>query len=239
MMMKICTYSIFVVILIASFVFSTARWAHVDPKVDEILRSPGIVERYNQAKMNGTTEHEVEVPPLIRQAKIFALYLNPPQTRREIVAQRPIIGPTRLSPKFLLKGTCYYPSQPEKSMALVWEPGGGGNSYQWVKAGTKLGHFLIEEIKRGAIVYRNGGRVGKMLVEREPTQASIVKHQSTNLKEMPSDAHMSRVTETGVRIMLDDFPSVKPVAANRPLQPTMEDENIVIQEDFSERSRGP
>ena len=41
-------------------------------------------------------------------------------------------------------------------MALIAELGAADGSERWVKEGVRLGHFVIHEIRRGAIVYRDG-----------------------------------------------------------------------------------
>ena len=47
-------------------------------------------------------------------------------------------------------------------MALVSEPGSGTH---WVKQGARLGHFVLEKVERGTIVYRQGDRLREMAVD--------------------------------------------------------------------------
>jgi hypothetical protein len=65
----------------------------------------------------------------------------------------PAARPAEPKPKFTLVATSYYRSRPEQSMALVSEPGSGS---RWVKQGTHLGHFVVEKVERGMVVYRDG-----------------------------------------------------------------------------------
>ncbi len=51
-------------------------------------------------------------------------------------------------------------------MALIAEAGSAEGSERWVKEGSQLGHFVIEEIRRGSIIYRDGDQVREMAVER-------------------------------------------------------------------------
>jgi hypothetical protein len=88
------------------------------------------------------------------------------------------VPPIRLatpSAKFKLHGTSYYPNQPDRSMALIGEVGGAEGSERWVKEGAQLGHFVIHEIGRGAIVYRNGEDLREMAVERSASLPSLVR----------------------------------------------------------------
>ena len=41
-------------------------------------------------------------------------------------------------------------------MALVSEPGSGTG---WVKKGARLGHFVVDKVERGTLVYRDGDRL--------------------------------------------------------------------------------
>lgn len=56
------------------------------------------------------------------------------------------------------------------ALALVSALGGQGSERRWVKEGSQPGHFTIQEMRPGAIIYRkqNGEQVGEMLVEHRP-----------------------------------------------------------------------
>ncbi len=57
-------------------------------------------------------------------------------------------------------------------MALVAEVGG---SERWVKEGAQVGHFVIGEIRRGSISYRDGDQVRQMSVEPASSPPSLVR----------------------------------------------------------------
>ena len=65
-------------------------------------------------------------------------------------------------------------------MALVWQPGGGGGTLQWIKQGDRLGHFVVEEIKAGSITYTGAGQKREMKVQHRPTQGILVREESTD-----------------------------------------------------------
>ncbi len=153
----------------------------------EIERNPGlsIVEKFRQAgDLSNKDSHET-LSPLVEQAEVFALYLNPPKPpkprkttapRRSLEQTIPFATPAKLTPKFTLMGTSYYRSRPEESMALVSEPGSG---VRWVKQGAHLGHFVVEKVERGMIVYRDGDRLLEMAVDTKvPIRTKQVNKQT-------------------------------------------------------------
>jgi hypothetical protein len=77
--------------------------------------------------------------------------------------------------KFRLCATSYYPNQPGRSMALIGELDAAEGNERWVKEGTQVGHFIIHEIRRGVIVYRDGDNLREMAVERRASLPSIVR----------------------------------------------------------------
>jgi hypothetical protein len=144
-----------------------------------------IIEKFNKAEGSSENKSQKTLNPLVEQAKAYALYLNPPEpkpkpqrTRVASVRQQRNIKnrkttstnsrkiaaakSTKLQPKFTLVGTSYYRSAPEKSMALVSEPGKG---VHWVKKGSHLGHFIVEKVERETIVYRDGNVLRQMTVD--------------------------------------------------------------------------
>jgi len=134
---------------------------------EEIERKlgPPVLERFRQVA--GGSEKNVQEPlsALIRQAEAYALLLNPPQPAKSEQAPAPSRSlkqtvaaaiEAKVKPKFTLVGTSYYRSMPEESMALVSEPGSGTG---WVKKGARLGHFIVEKVERGTLVYRDGNRL--------------------------------------------------------------------------------
>ena len=147
-----------------------------------------IIEKFNRAGGTSEKKSQMILNPLVDQAQAYALYLNPPKhkpepqkTRMASVRQQQTLAANRnitaskskkitatkskkLKPKFTLVGTSYYRSNPDKSMALVSEPGKG---VHWVKKGSHLGHFVVERIERGKIIYRDGDLLREMAVDKK------------------------------------------------------------------------
>ncbi len=58
---------------------SVSLWQHGDPQIEEILHGPSAVERF-KASGNRAEDPSKERSPLIVQAEVFALLLNPPKS---------------------------------------------------------------------------------------------------------------------------------------------------------------
>lgn len=164
-----------------------------------------IVEKFIQAGGRSEKSSQKMLSPLVREAEAFALYLNPAGLPRSEEAPAPgslkqtisAIRPAKLTPKSTLLATCYYRSKPEKSMALVSEPGRGS---RWVKPGARLGHFVVEKVKRGAIVYRDGDRLLEMAVDkkipvntRQARQTPLVSGQTSTSPSRSPMPHKPRM----------------------------------------------
>lgn len=147
-----------------------------DELAEQFLSSPGAIEAFNEAKGQKGEKSDSQVSPLVKEAEAFGLYLNPPKPKapprpaareRSVSVPRPAV----VSAKFDLIGTSYYELRPELSLALIDEPGEG---LHWVRQSSKVGHLVIEQIKDGLVVVRDGQRTFELEVER-PKKKSLVK----------------------------------------------------------------
>ena len=159
------------------FVFPAIFGVRSDEQTEQFLNSAGVIEKFSKAKGKESTKGESQISPLVKQAEAFALYLNPPKpkkapptrrTDRPSIIPRP---PAPVSPKFKLIGTSHYASHPELSLALIDEVGKG---LRWVRQSSKLGHLIIEQVKDGLVVVRDGRRTFELVVER-PEKRSLLK----------------------------------------------------------------
>lgn len=102
-------------------------------------------------------------------------------------------------------------------MALVSEPGSGA---RWVKQGAHLGHFVVESVKRGMILYRDDDRLLEMAVDtkvpictRQVKQTMLASSQASAVPPKPSS---HRRTDTKVYKPLHRLglgrPETRPVA---------------------------
>ena len=51
-------------------------------------------------------------------------------------------------------------------MALIWETGSSDHG-RWVRQGAQVGHFVIQEVRPGSVIYVDGERVREMAIQRQ------------------------------------------------------------------------
>ncbi len=163
---------------------SVCAWSRADLQLEEIRNRPSAVERFKESDGQGRDLAGGGTAPLIVQAEAFARYLNPPKSpdvpsapalTANTASPVPAIRPAAPSVKFTLHGTSYYPNQPGRSMALIAELGAAEGNERWVKEGSQVGHFVIHEIRHGAIVYRDGDNLQEMAIEPGMSTPSLVR----------------------------------------------------------------
>ncbi len=151
-----------IAVLLASavVVFPVFFGAGGNEEAEKFLNSPSAVEKFltdsSRARSKASKD---QISPLTKQAKAFALYLNPPAApvSRSKVPRRARRGskpsPKSVSVKFSLIGTSFHASDPNRSMALINQPGSG---YSWVRQNSEVGHLLIEQVKDGSVMVNDG-----------------------------------------------------------------------------------
>lgn len=162
------------------FVLPVVFGVRGDEQVEQFLNSAGVIETFNQAKGDSDKRSENQISPLVKQAEAFASYLNPsakPSPKRTPATyESPILPrPTVVSAKFTLIGTSYYMLHPELSLALIDEPGKG---LRWVRQSSEVGHLVIEQVKDGLVVVRDGKRTFELVTMR-PEERSLLKGPSS------------------------------------------------------------
>ena len=169
--------SIIAVVLAVVFFASPAVFGvRGDEQIEQFLNSAGVIEEFREAKGGKVEDRRHEISPLVKQAEAFALYLNPPpkpSTEPSVPRSEP--RPKSVSPKFGLIGTSRYALHPELSLALIDEPGKG---LRWVKSFSNVGHLIIEQVKDGLVVVRDGESTFELVAER-PEKRSLLKAKSS------------------------------------------------------------
>jgi hypothetical protein len=134
-----------------------------DPRLVAILTTE-IGNQRSEVSGQKSEVAEQSVPALVAQAQAFAAILDPPPAAKPIGA--PVVAsdtlpllttktrPAMPSISFKLVATSYYAGRPDKSMALLAEPGNKDGG-RWVKEGAQIGHFTVHEIKQGVVVHRD------------------------------------------------------------------------------------
>ena len=136
------------ILAVVFFILPTVFGIRSDKQSEQFLNSAGAIEKFNEVKGNKSRKSEEQTSPLVKQAKAFSLYLNPPPKPQKpsTYSKTTRRKPPTVSAKFKLIGTSYYALHPELSLALIDEPGKG---FRWVKQSSKVGHLIIEQVKDG------------------------------------------------------------------------------------------
>jgi len=175
-------------------VFSAIFGSRGDKAIAEFLESPTAIENFQQAK-GDQTRSESQVSPLVKQAKAFALYLDPPPAPKP--AKTAPSGPSKYMPsprpkmtsaKFKLIGTSFYELHSDLSLALIDEPGKG---LRWVRQAGQVGHLVIEQVKDGLVVVKDGERTFEIAVIERPKKVNLLKSsgiEKTDTKAVPQPA---------------------------------------------------
>ena len=118
--------------------------------------------------------------PLLAAAGAFAVHLNPPRPAPAVAPEAskpapaaPVVRPPAATAKFTLRGTSCAADRPERSMALIWVPGASDHG-RWVRQGAQVGHFLIQEVRPGSVIYVDGEQVREMAIERQAMTACFM-----------------------------------------------------------------
>ena len=180
-----------------------------DPKIEEFLKSPGVVEKFTAAKGQNPAQKNAETSPLVKQAADFGRILNPPpppppKVQPGAAPQAAAVpAPPVVAAKFDLIATSYYASHPEQSFVLIDEPGKG---LHWVKQGSAVGHLTIETVKDGAIIVRDGQRTSEMTVKVQELWRKLLKNPPPETKP---------AAPTSINTGLPPPPSVVPPLAGQ------------------------
>ena len=66
------------ILAVVFFILPTVFGIRSDKQSEQFLNSVGAIEKFNEAKGNKSRKSEERTSPLVKQAKAFSLYLNPP-----------------------------------------------------------------------------------------------------------------------------------------------------------------
>jgi len=176
------TSIIAVVLAVVFLAFPAVFGIRSDEQAEQFLNSASAIEEFSKAKGKKSTKNESQsqISPLVKQAQVFASYLNPPKPEKAPATRRTgapkiIPRPTGpVSPKFKLLGTSYYALHPDLSLALIDEPGKG---LRWVRQSSEVGHLIIKQVKNGSVVVRDDKRTFELVAER-PEKRSLLKSPS-------------------------------------------------------------
>jgi hypothetical protein len=164
---------------IAIFALPVRYGIRNDENANKFLNSPAIIAAFKASDGNRTKTTTNQVHPLVQQAQDFSSIINPPKpvmtannTIKPTFGKTVVDLPSSSTPKFTVKGISYYELKPEMSLALIDEPGKG--TY-WVRQSSTVNHLLIEQVKEGFIVVRNGEETFELKTEERKVAAPLPK----------------------------------------------------------------
>ncbi len=202
------TSIIAVILAVVLFGFSAVLGVRGDEGRNEILNAPDAIKKFTSAKGAKTRRSGDQVSPIVKQAKAFALYLNPPPKpkKKKALARSKasaIPRPPSTSVKFKLIGTCFYASNPEKSMALIDLPGEG---LKWVRQSGEVNHQVFVQITDGLVVVNDGKKSFEVVPVRTPVR-SLIRGEGPG----PSAPEVKKPA-----LPVSNMPKTRPVTAKSP-----------------------
>ncbi len=159
---------------------------------DDLFDEPTVVEAFKQASSGAKSSSDKSIAPLVQEAHDFGLYLNPPKPKVRPQAKQPSKPETKkekakpdiprpsgpVTSKFDVVATSHCESNPEFSLALIDEPGKGR---RWVRLSSQVGHLVIDDIRDGFVVIRDGSRTFEQeVVKRAKLRSLLADSSSTN-----------------------------------------------------------
>jgi hypothetical protein len=196
--------------------FCMLRWLEPDSG-PETAQSPSTVQGLRDALAARGKRVSQKTSPLIREAQDLATYLNPLPAPEPVTPKHksdtggrptptPAISPPTPSPNFRLQGTVYCTSRPETSMALIFMGAGQIGEQRWVREGSVVGHFIVQEIRPSVVICRrqNSEQTCEISVEAGPPRPSVVRRHIPELARAGSAA--LDVTSSDVNAVSDGTP---------------------------------
>ena len=180
--------SILIAVAALGFIIFAVAGAASGGKIDELLSTPGVAEQLQTSYAGKKTSEPDRETPLIRQAKDFALRIDPPPPPTPVVPIQSPDEPPRpkvaVSAQFTLVGTSYYAGDDANSWALINEVGKG---FHWVRLGETVGHLKIEKIGNGVVLIRDGSNTYELTAERTQKTDYVQSYTGTGLSDSASD----------------------------------------------------
>ncbi|MFC1781090.1 hypothetical protein ACFLZ8_02360 [Planctomycetota bacterium] len=213
-----------VALAIVFFVLPIRYGVRSDEEIKDFLASTSIVEQFKSAEGTEVKTAGNQVSRLVQEAQAFALYLNPPKPkinttqRTNNVNSLNSITQIDTKPKFTIIGTSVYYKQPERSMALIDEPGKG---IHWVKQSDAIGHLLIQQVKDGIIVVKSGTETYELEVQKTDNTPSRI---TVSPSITPSSATYSR---TPTQTPSERVPIARPQRSQQDVDPSLNLEIII------------
>jgi hypothetical protein len=206
------------IVAVVFFVLSAVFGMRHDTGKEAFLANPGVTAVFKKGA--AITPNAEADSPLVTQAQALALRINPPPPQVDIRVEAVKVVET---PKFRLLGTSFYPDDPNRSVALIDEPGKG---MHWIAVSDKVGYLTITQIADGKVVYTDGQKSMDMMVER-PQAAQQISVISIDGKSPPSTAQKPPVEQAAATPLQPETAAVgSPPPVDVPTTPEQIKDNV-------------
>jgi len=164
-------------------------------KEKKAQKTESIIEKFKRVRGPKAGTDKDQIPPLIKEATDFALYLNPPKPIPEPEARRTATprtqgipnvpsAPAMSTARFNLIATCVNKADPESSLALIQET---GQDRRWVRQAATIGHLTIKEIHDGRIIIQDGARTYQLDMTNIPQEISLLTDNLEQQSNVPDN----------------------------------------------------
>ena len=171
-----------------------------DPEIEKVLNGPRFLQEFKNLVTKAPST-EGQVSPLVKEAQIFALRIDPPPPPpppEPVKTEKPVI-PTPKAPaetvvaevtqplsRFDLIATCRYEDDTSKSMALLDLPGKG---LKWFRVGENVEHLVVTEVLDGSITMSQSGRNPQTIAmkKEQPLARNLLLEEGQKL-EIPASS---------------------------------------------------
>jgi hypothetical protein len=160
---------VLVVCAASALVLAIVLGLRPDQEKLKILAQKGIVEQF---RSKASTSVKPKTTPLMAQAELTAKRFNPPPKPKPVDPDNPgapgssaknYAPPPPPPPQFEVVATCFNPQEPQKSYALLNQPGKG---FFWVKSGDEVSRASIKQVLAGKIVTSDGKEYAVPVVQK-------------------------------------------------------------------------
>lgn len=181
--------------------------------LEELLNTPGVAEQMQASNGGKSTSGTEQDTPLVKQAREFALRINPPPPPQPVVrnpspgSSQPIRPQAVVTAKFKLIGTSYHFGDESQSWALIDEVGKG---LHWVRQGSKVGYLDVEKVGDGGVLINDNGRRYELLAERQDKPDLVKSYTGSAFDDKPIVLLGASETLTGQAESIEPAPEPIP-----------------------------
>lgn len=199
-----------ITVFVAVFIVLSLIFGEKEENIVKFLDSADAIKKFKAQMGNNQKSKDSKISPLVKEAKEFALYLDPPpppvthnpSTNKAQIKQKTVVTAPRVPiVTYELLATIVNPNKPEESRAMIDLPGAG---QKLIQQGQQVGHTTVEEIKNGSIMIKAGETTEELMAKISPIPSLIMgapNHVFKLFPDLKTEAHLTD---------LENLPSTTP-----------------------------